>query len=418
MNRRHFLAITSAGFIAGATSGSKGVEGMDKRKSLPEERTGAIPSLGSHWDGVFKKLSAGCKPRFSFLNDEFDDPKSWGRAARKRLLDHLHYSPPACDPGPEVLGKADCATHIREHIVINTTPDIRVPLYCLVPKGLKGPAPAILAYHDHGAFYYWGKEKLVHVEPEHPVLTAYKKGGYGGRSIADELARRGFVVIVPDLLHWGERGMYFENDPERIRKRTPAVTEADVKEFNERSWRHEELISRTALTCGATWAGINIWDDLRVTDYLLSRPEVDSRRVGCIGHSMGGFRSIYSGALHPAVRASVAAGWMAEYQPMAERDVGHAIGYTKLIPGLYQELDWPDLAGLHWPGALMTISGDKDTLAPFEAVRGAISKIQRIFAKMGCSQKYEGVVFEGPHELNVVMQERAFDWLGKQLIDV
>ena len=42
--------------------------------------------------------------------------------------------------------------------------DVRVPAFVLVPKNLSAPAPAIVALHDHGGFYLWGKEKLVEVD--------------------------------------------------------------------------------------------------------------------------------------------------------------------------------------------------------------------------------------------------------------
>ncbi len=415
MNRRRFLQAASAGAIAGAATHVQADEKDATRMALPATQQAPLPDLGTHWANVFEKLSAGCRPKMSFLNDEFKDPQSWSQQARRALLADLHYSPPKCDPRPEVTDRADRGSYTRERILINTTPDIRVPAYLLVPKALDKPAPAVVALHDHGGFYFWGKEKLVQVDPEHPALAEFKKTYYGGRSIADELARRGFVVIVPDMLHWGERGMYFEADPPRIRQRTPDVTPQDVIEFNARSWAHEELISRTALTCGATWAGINVWDDIRVTDYLLTRPEVDSKRVGCMGLSLGSVRTIFLGALHPAIRASVAVCWMAEYQPMARNHVRNGIGFTKLVPGLYGDIEWPDIGALHWPNALMTINGLKDGLYPLEAGRAAVDKLRRIYAKMGIPEKFEGVFFDGPHEFNRDMQDRAFAWIEKQL---
>jgi len=390
-------------------------DGKGDNKALPEYQLGPKASLGSHWDNVFSKLSAKCKPKMSFLNDEYKDPAVWSKKARTMVLENFHYSPPECDFNPEVLERVDCGDYYRERVDINTTPDIRVSLYLLIPKKLNKPAPAIVNLHDHGGFYFWGKEKLVHVEPENPVLTAYKKRLYHGRSTADELVKRGFVVIVADLLHWGERGMYLDDDPQRIKKRTLEVSDQDVKEFNARSWAHEELIGRTSLTCGVTWAGINMWDDIRVTDYLLTRPEVDKQRVGCIGLSMGAMRSIFLGGLHPAVRATVTVGWMAEYQPMAKSRVRGGIGFTKLVPGMYQNLDWPDMAGLHWPGSLMVINGLQDAMYPLESARRSFDKIERIYTKMGIPEKYKGVFYDGPHEYNIAMQEMSFDWIERQL---
>jgi len=408
MNRRTFL-MSSTAVAAGAGTFEA------RAAALPESQGRPHPDLGTHWANVFEKLSARCRPKLSFTGDEFSDPKAWTERARAVLLADFHYSPPPCDPKPEFRDRTDCGQYTREHVTINTAPDIRVSAYLLVPKGATGRLPALVALHDHGGYYFWGKEKLVQVDPEHPELSAFKRTYYGGRSIADELARQGFVVIVPDMLHWGERGLYLEADPPRIRQKTADVTRKDIEEFNARSWAHEELISRTALTCGATWAGINAWDDFRIADYVLTRPEVDPKRVGCIGLSLGSVRSIYLGALHPAVRASIAVCWMAEYQGMARNNVRNGIGFTKLVPGLYGDLDWPDVAALHWPGSLMTINGLKDDLYPLEAAQRAVEKLKAIFAKMRSPEKYEGVFFDGPHEFNLAMQDRAFAWLKKQL---
>ena len=412
MTRRDFMKATTAGAIAtSAGAAAAPAEGA----ALPQTQSQPLPDLGSHWP-IFEKLSAKCRAKMSFLEDKYTDSVAWAEEARAVLLADLHYAPEPCDPAPEVTDRADLGSYTRERIIISTTPEIRVPTYLLIPKDAPKPCPAVVCLHDHGGFYFWGKEKLVQLEDEHPALTEYKKVYYGGSSIADELAKRGFVVIVPDMLHWGERGLYLEDDPERIKKRTPDVTAQDILDFNARSWAHEELIGRTALTCGLTWSGIMVWDDQRVADYLLTRPEVDPKRVGCCGLSLGSVRSIYLGALHPAVRASAAVCWMAEYQPMARNNVRNGIGFTKLVPGLYNDLDWPDVGGLHLPGCLLTFNGLQDKLYPLEAAKAAVEKLQRIFAKAGANANYEGVFFDGPHEFNLDAQEKAFAWLAEKLV--
>lgn len=411
MTRRDFIKL---GTVSAAASAVSGEVLAAESSGLPSIQGAPAPDLGSHWP-VFEALSRRCVPRMSFLEERFTDMAAWADAARQILREDFHYAPPSCAPQAECVERVDKGAYVRERVFIQTTPDIRIPLYVLVPKQLDEPAPGIVALHDHGGFYLWGKEKLVALEDEHPILAEFKKTYYGGRSIADELAARGFVVVVGDMLHWGERGLFLEADPPTLKERTAALTEDDVRAFNARSWAHEELIGRTALACGATWSGIIAWDDQRVADYLLSRPEVDPERVGCVGLSVGSVRSLFLGALHDKVRAAVAVCWMCEYQAMVRNHVRNGIGFTKLVPGLYGDLDWPDLAGVHWPGDLMTINGLKDQLYPLEGAQRAVEKVKRIFAKAGAPDKYEGAFFDGPHEFNVAMQERAFAWLAAKL---
>lgn len=409
MTRREFMKTTSTSVAVAAATGTP-----PQPPGLPKTQSSPSPDLGSHWP-VFEQISAACVPRISYLNDEFQDSASWAERARARLLEHFHYRPAPCDPNPETLERLDRGAYIRERVLINTTPAIRIPVYVLIPKERHGKLPGVVVLHDHGGFYLWGKEKVVDVEPEHPALAEHKRMYYGGRGIADELARRGFAVLAADMLHWGERGLFLDDDPPRLRGRTQEVTEQDVGEFNARSWAHEELLGRTALACGATWSGIIVWDDIRTVDYFISREEVDPNRVGCLGLSVGAVRTMFLGGIHPAVRASVAVCWMAEYQSMIRNHVRNGIGFTKLVPGLYNDLDWPDLAGLHWPGHLMTINGLQDKLYPIEAARNAVEKIKRVFAKLGAPENYERVFFDGPHEFNRDMQELAFDWMRRRL---
>ena len=87
--------------------------------------------------------------------------------------------------------------------MLNISADCRIPAYLLVPKGT-GPFPAIIALHDHGGFYLWGREKLLDNDDEHPVMTDFKKRFYGGRSIAVDLARQGYVVLAYDMVGYND----------------------------------------------------------------------------------------------------------------------------------------------------------------------------------------------------------------------
>ena len=411
MKRRDFFK--SGALAAGASLGVGAVPAIAESDKLPETQSKPNPDLGTHWK-LFEKLSAQCVPKMSFLEEQYTDPAAWIEAARAEFRRALLFREDF-DLQPEVVEKTDCGDFVRERVIISTTAGYRTPLYLLVPKNLKGPAPGIVALHDHGGFYFWGKEKLTRVEPVHPELQKFKDKYYSGRDIADELARLGYVVAVPDMIHWGERAMYFEADPERVKKRTLDVTAEDIKQFNARSWAHEELLGRSALATGTTVAGIIAHDDYCAAEYLCSRPEVNPERVGCTGLSVGSVRTIFLGALHPKVRASVAVCWMCGYQPLIRNRVRYIVGFCMLAPGLYDKLDWPDLAGLHWPGDLMCINGLKDELYPLENAKEAFLKVEKIFAKMNAQDNFKGVFFDGPHEFNREMQDKAFAWLAEKL---
>src|SRR5437773_1740338 len=120
---------------------------------------------------------------------------------------------------------------------------------------------------DHGGLYLWGKEKLVELEGEHPVLTDFKREYYAGRSVASDLARAGYVVVVIDMFYWGERRMLLADDPADWRERPRSLTKERIDAFNRRSGEGEQLVGRTLFSAGLTWAGVMFWDDVRTVDY-------------------------------------------------------------------------------------------------------------------------------------------------------
>lgn len=63
---------------------------------------------------------------------------------------------------------------------------------------MAGKLPAVVALYDHGGSKYFGNEKLVAIEGEQPILAEPKQESYQDRSWATELARRGYMVLVPD----------------------------------------------------------------------------------------------------------------------------------------------------------------------------------------------------------------------------
>jgi dienelactone hydrolase len=272
----------------------------------------------------------------SFLDKSFTDLAAWKRQARGKLLELLHYSPAACDARPEVVERLDRGDHFCERVLFNTTPDVRVPAYVLVPKKADRPLPAIVALHDHGGFYLWGKEKLVETNDEHTVLTVFKKRYYAGSSIATDLVRQGYVVAVIDMFYWGERRLLLDGDADDWRKRPKDITAERIAAFNQRASQSEQLIGRTIFAAGFTWPGVMFWDDIRTVDYLLTRKEVDPKRIGCVGLSVGGLRACHLAALDDRIKASVVVGWMTSFPAQLEKHVRNTIGHTKVVPGLYR----------------------------------------------------------------------------------
>lgn len=375
------------------------------------------PKVGPHLGSIYpliEKLAAGRDFPLSFLRDEFADLAAWKERGLARVRELMYYAAPKVDPAAEIVDRVDRGDYFQERVLFNTTQHIRVPAALLIPKKAKFPAPAIVALHDHGGFYLWGKEKLLDVPDEHPSLTEMKKA-YDNRPIAVELVRRGYVVIVIDMFYWGERRLVLDDDAADFRDRLPSITPERVVEFNRRAAANEQLLGRTLYAAGTSWPGIMCTDDVRTVDYLVTRPEVDPNRIGCVGHSIGGLRATHLALLDPRVKTAVCCGWMCSFPQQLYKNVRSTIGPTKLLPGLYREMDYPDLASLAMPCAQLYINGRQDGLFNFAGVEAAFKKLKDCYTKAGVPEKFQGSVYDTPHEFNTTMQTEAWKWFERWL---
>ena len=294
----------------------------------------------------------------------------------------------------------------------------RVPAYLLVPTTGRGPYPAVVALHDHGGWFVHGKEKLVRMDGEHAALTGFREQYYGGRAWADELAQKGFVVIVPDAFYWGERRLQYNRPPEALQTRLAGldpVTREYVVAMNS-FLREQAAVLQTWLAfAGTTWMGIVNYDDRRCVDVLVSLPEVDRNRIGCAGLSGGGYRATYMTGMEPRLKASVIVGWMTSLP--TTWDISYTV-HSSLFDAFsaHANLDHPDIASLGAPGcALFVQNCAQDRLFTRAGMDAAAGKIGAVYAALGRADRYQYKYYDVPHQFNKAMQEEAFAWLQKWL---
>ncbi len=294
----------------------------------------------------------------------------------------------------------------------------RVPAFLLVPTSGRSPYPAVVALHDHGGWFVHGKEKLVRMENESVALAGFRQQYYGGRAWADELARRGFVVIVPDAFYWGERRLQYDHPPEAFQTRLAGLkpdAEDYIRAMNA-FLREQAAVLQTWLAfAGTTWMGIVNYDDRRCVDVLVSLPEVDQKRIGCAGLSGGGYRATYMTGMEPRLKASVIVGWMTSLP--TTWDISYIV-HSSLFDAFsaHANLDHPDIASLGAPEcALLVQNCAQDRLFTRAGMDAAADKIGAVYAALGRSDRYQYKYYDVPHQFNVAMQEEAFAWLEKWL---
>ncbi|HYI97577.1 MAG TPA: hypothetical protein VEX68_28825 [Bryobacteraceae bacterium] len=282
--------------------------------------------------------------------------------------------------------------------------------------------PGVVAIHCHSGRYVWGHEKIISAPTDSEALLEFRKSAYG-RPYAEELARRGYVVLVIDGFYFGSRRLRPEKmnpadappaarqSVEALAKLTPGST-GWLSAINRICSEFETLTAKTIFSTGATWPGILAWDDRRSVDYLCSRPEVDAKRIGCLGLSIGGLRTGHLIATDPRIRVACITGWMTEFRMQLRN---HLRNHTWMIymPGLYGALDLPDAVALHAPGALLVQQCSRDRLYPMSAMKQSVEKLSSIYGKAGIPDRFRGTFHDVPHSFTPAMQEEAFAWIER-----
>lgn len=332
-------------------------------------------------------------------NSPLTDFSEWQRAARAVVLDAMLTPPPvATDYDVEVVAVEKRPGYEARKIRFNLSGYSRVPAYLLVPEG-KGPFPAVVLLHDHGAHFSIGKEKMIRPFGVDSLVLAdadnWAHQCYDDQYVGDYLASNGYVVISIDALFWGERGR-----KEGVR------------------YESQQALACTFEMLGRSWSGTISYEDMYTTDFLASLKEVDASRIGCMGFSMGAYRSWMLSALSDKIKAGAAVCWLTttEYQlsPTYGRGKGDS-NYANVLPGLRRYMDYPHIASIACPKPMLFFNGRQDKLFPVPAVEDAYAELHRVWQSQHADDKLITELWDLPHFCSKEIQERILMFFDKQL---
>jgi dienelactone hydrolase len=365
---------------------------------------------------LFPKVNALAKENtypLSFLNKKFSSLAEFKAGGRAKVKECFGYRPENIEPKAEVLSHQEFPDFIREKIVFSTSPQFRVPAYVHIPKGLTGRAPAIVDLHSHGGMFLFGKEKVIDFGENHPTMVGYHERNYGGRPTTTALVKRGYVVITIDAFMFGERRLWLAEDRQLGWDRSKMSPDV-IDQLNRKCRGKESTLAKSLIYAGMCWPGILTWDDMRTVDYLVTRPEVDPKRIGCLGVSLGGWRTIFLAGMDERIAAACVVGFMSTVQPMIERHID-THSFAHFVPGLHQHLDLPDVVSMLAPKPLLVQQCKQDGLFPLAGMEASVAKIAAVYEKAGIKDRFHGRFYDVPHRFDVAMQDEAFAWLDQQL---
>jgi dienelactone hydrolase len=269
----------------------------------------------------------------------------------------------------------ETATYTRETITLASEAGDRTPAFLYLPKGIAAgeKRPGILALHPTHAI---GK-KIVDGQGERP-----------NRAYARELAERGYVVIAPDYLSFGDYADYdFAGD------------------------RYES----------GTMKGI--WNHMRCVDLLVSRSEVDPEKIGAIGHSLGGHNANFVALFDRRIKVIVSScGWT----PLHDYYGGDLKGWTsdRYIPAIRERyaldpdkvpFDYYELIAALAPAAFFSNSPLRDSNFDWRGVEKVAPQARRIYELYGAPEKMRIAYPDDEHDFPTNEREESYRFLERWL---
>ena len=313
---------------------------------------------------------------------------------RKRILagvDKVFGKPPK-DKVPldsQVISEQDCGTYIRRKLSIQVQPNDRMPAYLLVPKNLKGRAPAIVCFY--GTTSGAGKETTAGLSGGKPGTPPEKNRDY-----AVWMAEAGYVAFAADYLRDGERVK-------------PGKRPYDTTDFYERF---------------PDWSihGKDAWDTSRAIDYLQTLDFVDRESIGMIGHSYGGHSTIFTTALEPRIKCAVANGPVSDFLHHGLHwAVPKGGGNSQSLPAMRPYVLDPtqplpvtfyEFTSLIAPRPLL-VGQAVGERRPMEEENHAA--VKQVYETLGAPERIKYVWYPGDHDFPPSMREAAVRWFDRWL---
>jgi len=309
-------------------------------------------------------------------------PLEWPETRRRILASMEDVMGKLSDTGslpplaPEVVEESRAAGILRYRVTFAATAAERVPAYLLVPDPAPpGPTPAVLALHQTTSI---GKAEPAGL------------GGLSNLQYGAELARRGYVVLCPDYPSFGDYPHDFAAD----------------------AWP-----SGTAL---------GIVGHRRAIDFLSARPEVDPRRIGAIGHSLGGHNAIFLAAFDERVRAVVSscgwtlfgdykggnlAGWAGDRYMPRIRDV-HGLDPARM------PFDFDGVIACIAPRAFLSVSPLDDDNFSARGVRKGIASAAPVYEVLGAKENLKAIYPDYGHDFLFAARLESYAFLDRALLHV
>jgi len=337
------------------------------------------------WEGVPEYYRKWAYPDFHFP----DNLSTW-KKERTKVKETLGKLLGEIPPRPmqlkvKTVFREERNGYILEKFIIDNEVDSWIPGYLAIPSNIKGKVPVIVGLHGHSS----SKENIF---------------GSDSNTAQDVLAlliSNGFAVMAIDSYFNGER-----------RGQGPAGSLEMMAEGSDQ----ELSLFKINLWFGRSLWGMQLRDEQIALDYLVSRPEIDSKRIGVEGMSMGSTRSWWLAALDDRIQTVVGVACFTRYKELIEQRQLSAHGIYYFVPGMLNHFDTEAVMGLIAPRPFLVLTGDSDAGSPLSGIKVLENKLQSVYRLYDKEENFNSIVYEKTgHVFTDEMKIEMINWFIKHL---
>ena len=361
--------------------------------TLPTAAQNTFDVLNSKWllysDAQNSLYHDICRQAFTLLDERnekiagISSLDGWQQRQKeiRKTLDYLVGPFPEKTPLNATIVKTIRKKDFRiEHIIFESQPRFYVTSSLYIPENVRRNAklPAIIYCSGHSADGY---RSAVY---QHVILN---------------LVARGFIVFAFDPVGQGERLEYY--DPVTGKSTVGGPT-------SEHSYPGAQ-----AFMAGSSQARYMIWDGIRAVDYLVSRKEVDSKRIGITGRSGGGTQSAYIAAFDDRIYAAAPENYITNYTRLLQT-IGPQDAEQNIAGLIKAGLDHPDflIVRAPKPALMITTTGDMFSI---QGARETETEVARAYHAFGSDKNFSRAEDDAGHASTLKNREALYAFFSEHL---
>lgn len=322
-----------------------------------------------HWS---QELYKAAPLKLTFKATTKAQAEAWQREFRAKLVELVGGFPHERVPlNSQTMETREFAGYRREKFVFSSRPGVAVVGYLLTPKNGKAPYAPVICVPGHGR----GVDDIVGIDEHGAERT--NKDGYQ-HDFAIQAVEHGLAAVAIEPMAFGCR-----------------CDAANIKKGAGQSAC--QPAAGAALLFGQTMIGWRVWDVMRTIDWIEQRPELDSKRVGCMGISGGGTCTQFSAALDTRIKAAFVSGYLNTFRDSI-LSLAHCM--DNYVPGILNWGESYDVASLIAPRYLFSEGGDKDPIFPAHATQASFARVRKVYEVMGVPERTAQEIFAGEHSFH------------------